>query len=135
MQLHIIDQYDHTLFVCKDMVNVTGTNLIAECERLEVTTTNQKVKNNNLEKQNTNITKIKADESVKIQQLDRIATADSALILPNDGRIELEGDASVTDHSGTASGHRIVINQGESRAQVEAGDGQRAKVTLPELGK
>ena len=135
MQLHIIDQFDHTLFVCKDMVNVTGTNLIADCERLEVTTTNQKVKNNNLEKQNTNITKIKADESVKIQQLDRIATADSALILPNDGRIELEGHASVTDHSGTASGHRIVINQGESRAQVEAGDGQRAKVTLPELGK
>ncbi|MEC8649716.1 MAG: LptA/OstA family protein [Verrucomicrobiota bacterium] len=134
MQLHILDQLDHTLFVCKDAVKVTGTNLIADCERLEVTAVSDNITNSKSEPMtNMKIVKIKADEHVKIQQEDRIATANTALIFPNDGRIELEGTASVTDPSGTAKGHRIIINQGESRAQVESGNGQRAKVILPEL--
>ncbi|HBO57015.1 MAG TPA: hypothetical protein DD622_01105 [Opitutae bacterium] len=136
MQLHILDQLDHTLFICKDMVNVTGTNLIVDCERLEVTASGKGITDSKSESMDDmKIAKIQADENVKIQQVDRIAAANSALFLPNEGRIELEGFASVTDPAGTATGHRIIINQGNSRALVESGEGQRAKVILPELDK
>ncbi len=136
MQLHILDQLDHTLFICKDMVNVTGTNLIVDCERLEVTASGKGITDSKSESMDDmKIAKIQADENVKIQQVDRIAAANSALFLPNEERIELEGFASVTDPAGTATGHRIIINQGNSRALVESGEGQRAKVILPELDK
>jgi len=39
----------------------------------------------------------------------------------------------VVDDSGRVSGHRVTVSQGQRRAIVEAGEGQRARVTLPEL--
>ena len=63
MQLHILDQLNQTLFVCKDAVKVTGTNLIADCERLEVTALSDNITNSKSERMtNMKIVKIKADE-------------------------------------------------------------------------
>ena len=82
----------------------------------------------------TQIEEIVGTGSVRIEQEGRVARADKAWIDPVGSRLVLEGNAEVDDVKGQVRGGRLVLNQGERRAIVEGGaDGERARVTLPEL--
>ena len=129
--LHMIEAVDHTLFRFSESVSVTGTNLDASCARLEVTAREAQGSSDG----RLQIEQVEAFDAVEIKQAGRVATGDKAIILPNAGKVVLEGDAVVVDERGRVSGHRMTLLQGERRAVVEGGgpDGVRAKVTLPAM--
>ena len=79
--------------------------------------------------------RIEAHEHVVIKQTGRTATAQKAIIQPNEGQVVLEGEAVVEDERGRVSGHRMTLLQGQRRAIVEGGgpDGERARITLPAM--
>jgi lipopolysaccharide export system protein LptA len=129
--LHMIEAVDHTLFRFSESVSVVGTNLDASCARLEVTAREAQGSSDG----RLQIEQVEAFDAVEIKQAGRVATGDKAIILPNAGKVVLEGDAVVNDERGRVSGHRMILLQGERRAIVEGGgpDGVRAKVTLPAI--
>jgi lipopolysaccharide export system protein LptA len=129
--LHMIEAADHTLFRFAESVSVTATNLNSSCGRLEVTARKAEGSSDG----RLEIEQVEAFDAVEIKQAGRVATGDKATILPNAGKVVLEGDAVVVDERGRVSGHRMTLLQGERRAIVEGGgpDGVRAKVTLPAM--
>ena len=129
--LHMIEAADHTLFRFAESVSVTATNLNSSCGRLEVTAREAEGSSDG----RLQIEQVEAFDAVEIKQTGRVATGDKAIILPNAGKVVLEGDAVVVDERGRVSGHRMTLLQGERRAIVEGGGpgGVRAKVTLPAI--
>jgi lipopolysaccharide export system protein LptA len=131
--LRMIEETDKTLFRFTESVSVSGTNVHALCERLDVTAVAVQVaetKESQLEVQT-----IEAFDNVVFKQTGRVATGDKATIRPIEGKVVLEGNAVVTDEMGKVSGHRMILLQGQRRAIVE-GDrstGKRATMTLPEI--
>ncbi|MBT4758017.1 MAG: LPS export ABC transporter periplasmic protein LptC [Opitutae bacterium] len=131
--LRMIEETDKTLFRFTESVSVSGTNVHALCERLDVTAVAVQVaetKESQLEVQT-----IEAFDNVVFKQTGRVATGDLATIRPIEGKVVLEGNAVVTDEMGKVSGHRMILLQGQRRAIVE-GDrstGKRATMTLPEM--
>lgn len=123
-------------YIFEDAVSVTGTNLAVTCDRMEV-----QARRMDAERSGesglmgaTQIEEIVGTGSVRIEQEGRVARADKAWIDPVGSRLVLEGNAEVDDVKGQVRGGRLVLNQGERRAIVEGGaDGERARVTLPEL--
>ncbi|HBR94414.1 MAG TPA: hypothetical protein DEA90_09650, partial [Opitutae bacterium] len=107
-------------------------NLDTTCERLDVIATESKQAGTDAPLV---LERIEALEQVVIKQIGRTATADKAIILPDEGKVVLEGEAVVEDDRGRVSGHRMTLLQGERRAIVEGGgpDGERARITLPAM--
>ena len=126
--LRMIVEAEQTIFRFTDAVQVTGTNLDASCERLDVLTAPQSSVGGRLEVQ-----RIEAFDSVEIKQSGRVATADAAYILPEAGQVILEGNSVVHDDRGRVSGYRMTLLQGERRAIVETGGADRPRntITLP----
>lgn len=131
--LRMIDEPDHTLFRFTDDVRVVATNLTATSERLDVIA--REAANAASEEAGAlRLERIEAHGGVAIEQTKRTSTAEKALIMPNEGKLILEGEAVVDDERGRVSGHRMTLLQGKRRAIVEGGgdngDG-RARITLP----
>lgn len=120
-------------FEFKEAVNVLANNLVADCERMDVYTREVKTEGTSAKHQ---LERIEAYDSVRIEQMGRVATAGKATILPIEGRVVLEEKAVVEDARGRVSGHKLILLQGERRAIVEGGgaDGERARITLPGMG-
>ncbi|TVP81006.1 MAG: hypothetical protein EA353_02480 [Puniceicoccaceae bacterium] len=132
--LRMIEQTDHTLFRFSDDVQVKATNLQASSDRLDVIAREDSSPVAAAEMP-LRLERIEAHENVVIQQTGRTSTAKLAIILPDEGKLVLEGDAVVNDDRGRVSGHRMTLLQGQRRAIVEgagSGDG-RARITLPAL--
>lgn len=116
-----------SLFEFKTNVEVLATNLIANCQRMEVYTRDSAEAGSELDR-------ILAFDSIRVEQLGRVATANTASILPNEGKLILEGEAEIVDDRGTVTGERLTLLQGERRALIEgSSDGKRARITLPAL--
>jgi len=116
-----------SLFEFKGSVEVLATNLIANCERMEVFT-----KDGSDPEGVTGLDRIVAYDSIRVEQLGRVAKADKLTILPEEGKLLLEGSAEVADGRGTVTGEKLTLFRGERRALIEGGqDGKRAKITLP----
>lgn len=142
--LRMIEEPEHTLFRFSDTVSVSGTNLDATCERLEVTAkpvevigAQQGITKSGFESIDASmqVELIEAYNSVVFKQTGRVATGNKATILPLEGQVVLEGDAVVTDARGKVTGHRMTLFQGQRRAIVEGdrASGKRATMTLPEM--
>lgn len=133
--LRMIEEPTQTVFRFTDDVRVKATNLVATCDELEVVAIQNKAKNQNESaEKDLKVTEILAEGSVVVEQSGRVATAERAQILPNSGRVILEGNAVVKDERGQVSGHRMILNKGNRNAIVEGGDtGQRNKITLSEM--
>ena len=140
----MIEEPEHTLFRFSDTVSVSGTNLDATCERLEVTAkpvevigAQQGITKSGFESIDSSmqVELIEAYNSVVFKQTGRVATGNKATILPLEGQVVLEGDAVVTDARGKVTGHRMTLFQGQRRAIVEGdrASGKRATMTLPEM--
>jgi len=132
--LHMVEKPAETVFRFSEEVEVTGTNLAATCERLDVIAREAANENSGVEMP-LELQQIEALDTVVIEQSGRIATADRALITPREGKVVLEGRAVVKDEQGRVAGHRVTLYQGQRRAVVEGGgaEGERARVTLPAL--
>ncbi|WP_269523674.1 LptA/OstA family protein [Coraliomargarita parva] len=139
-QLRMIEEAEQTVFRFTDSVTVAATNLDASCQELDVIS-KKKAQTEATEPESSSsvealsVERIIGTKDVVITQEGRVATADSVLILPNEGRLTLEGNAKVTDTRGIVSGHRLTLLQGQRRAIVEGGgpDGSRATITLPQM--
>ncbi len=137
--LRMIEEPKQTVFRFTENVTVAATNLDASCQRLDVVAMEKKTKDakSGEYKDRLEVQRIEAIDSVEVKQDGRVATAQKAFILPEEGKVILEGNAVVNDEQGKVSGHRMTLLQGQRRAIVEGGgpDGERAKITLPALPK
>ena len=91
----MIEGPDQTLFRFTDSVSVSGTNLNAHlwAPRCDcVRQSGRLAVNRRLARCET----IEAFDDVEFKQTGRVATGDKATILPNDGKVVLEGNAVVT---------------------------------------
>jgi lipopolysaccharide transport protein LptA len=137
-RLEMVTLEEETHFVFSDNVIVTATNMTVRCDRLEVFAGRHA---NAAEGEQTNelgrIQRIFAIGNVRIEQEGRQATSGRAEVFPQEGMIVLTENPVIEDSQGRVSGERIVLYQGESRAVVESGATQPARVflpTLPDLG-
>lgn len=137
--LRMLEEPTRTVFRFTENVKVTGTNLEASCELLDVVAIEKKTKDGKSGdlKERLEVQRIEAVDTVEVKQDGRVATADKAFILPQEGKVILEGNAVVNDAQGRVSGHRMRLLQGQRRAIVEGGGpkGERARITLPALPK
>lgn len=122
-------------FHFKGNVVVTGTNLRATCDTMEVVADRQK--DNAMEQavgKVGTIQTITMDGHVVIEQSGRKATAGHADIMPREDKVILTESPKVIDSEGTVSGWRITLYKGERKAKVE-GDpnnkGERPRIQLP----
>lgn len=132
--LRMIEETDHTLFRFTEAVQVEATNLTATSERLDVIAREAPDAGRGAATA-LQLERIEAHGDVVIAQTGRTSTAETAFILPEEGKVVLEGEAVVNDERGRVSGHRMTLLQGQRRAIVEgggSGDG-RARITLPAL--
>lgn len=130
-ELELIGEEQETVFIFRDEVKVTGTNLTVTCSRLEVRTRKIGEQDNSFG-QIGPIVSIKAMGDVEIRQAGRMATAEQAELYPEEGRILLTGNPVVRDRQGEVSGKRIVLMRDQRRAIVEGGE-NRARVRLGQL--
>ena len=132
--LHMIEEPKQTLFQFTEDVQVTATNLAATCDRLDVIAVDQAIAAPDA-KVALELQRVEAHNNVVIKQAGRTATAMKASILPEEGKVVLEGKAVVNDERGRASGHRLTLFKGQRRAIVEGGgpEGERARITLPAI--
>ena len=131
--LRMIEETDKTLFRFTDSVSVSGTNLHALCERLDVTAV--AVQDAEAKESQMSVQTIEAFDNVEFKQTGRVATGDKATIYAMEGKVVLDGNVVVTDDSGKVTGQRMTLLQGQRRVIVE-GDratGKRATMTLPEI--
>lgn len=129
--VEMIEHPEKTLFRFIDSVEVAATNLEATCQQMDVSASAADG-STDLQRDLT-VDRIVARDDVVILQKDRIATCDTADILPDAGKVILTGNASVDDAQGKVTGHRITLNQGQRRATVEgagSNDG-RARIIIP----
>jgi lipopolysaccharide export system protein LptA len=133
--LRMVEAPTHTLFRFTEDVHVTATNLDATCDRLDVIARAPAESVKGAGSAALELERIEAHEQVVIKQAGRQATSQQALILPQEGKLVLEGEAVVEDDRGRVSGHRMTLLQGQRRAIVEGGgpEGERARITLPAM--
>jgi lipopolysaccharide export system protein LptA len=134
----MIEGPEQTIFHFTGGVQVVGTNLDASCARMDVLTAPQALSELTTEasvSKRLEVRGIEAFESVEIKQGERIATTDTAYILPQEGKVILEGNSVVNDPRGRVSGYRMTLLQGERRAIVETGGSERPRntMTLPPI--
>ena len=137
--VHMNKEAEQTRFAFHENVQVSATNLKATCGRLHVIAGEKEMAI--ISQRNTSdnkggsfqLERIEANEAVTIEQSGRTAKARQALILPQEGRVVLEGNAVVIDGEERISGHRLILDKEQKRAIIEGGEGKRARMTLPEL--
>lgn len=128
-------------FLFERDVVITGTNLNARCDELEVIVKRQSKKLTppaNAAPGIGVIERIELRGSVVIEQLGRRATAGRAEILPREGRVVLMDGPRVTDGESVVTGWRMVLHRDQRRVEVhsnpDAAEGSpegRTRIILP----
>ena len=137
-RLRMVEEPVQTVFRFIRDVTVRATNLEAECREMTV---RARPAGGGTEAGRGGmaaglaVSEILGEGDVRIRQSGREATADRTRIRPAEGTLVLEGNAVVEDARGTVRGHRMTLNRGQRKAKVEGGgpDGERARITLPEV--
>ncbi|MEO0797068.1 MAG: LptA/OstA family protein [Verrucomicrobiota bacterium] len=113
-------------------VKVSGTNMVATCDYMEVTALRSGSKQKTVGEMGA-IELIVMTGNVIIEQAGRRATAGRAEIIPNEDKVVLTENPVVEDSEGTVSGHRMELLKGERKAKVfgDPATGGRTKVVLP----
>lgn len=117
-------------------VEVTGTNLRATCDEMEVVADRQ-AKAGEAVGDVGAIQKIIMKGTVRMMQSGRDAEAGHAEIYPREGKVVLTDNPKVTDSEGTVTGYRMTLFRDQRSALVEgapegeSGGGGRPTITLP----
>jgi len=124
-------------FYFKGDGSVTGTNLRATCDEMEVVADRHSSDEEKTVGKVGTIQSIVMTGKVRIEQSGRKAEAGRADILPREDKVILSENPRVIDSEGTVSGWRITLFKGERKALVEgnpdksAGEGSRPRIQLP----
>jgi len=131
-ELELIGGDTQNRFYFTGNVKVTGTNLVATCDAMEVIAARSGATAPTVGQMGA-IQTIVMTGNVVIEQAGRRATAGRAEILPHQDMVVLTQDPVVTDSQGTVTGHRMELLKGERKARVfgDPASGGRTKVTLP----
>lgn len=115
-------------------VKVTGTNLDATCEEMEVVA-NRQAKSDAAVGDVGGIKSIVMKRNVVLKQSGRVAEAGRADIFPREGKVVLSENPKVTDSEGTVTGFRMTLSKGEKKVTVEGdpsgASGGRPTIRLP----
>jgi len=129
-RLEMVEREDGTKhFTFTESVAVEGTNLEATATKLEVFTRNAPASSGAGES-DVEVDRIVASGDVAVLQAGRMATSETATILPEEGKVVLEGKAVVEDDRGKVSGHRLTLLQGRRRALIEGGGPEKQRATI-----
>lgn len=125
---------DSNVFTFHNNVHLVGVEMDATCKQLEVQCPKKSESATHALDNIEAIEKIIADGEVTIKQPNRTITAGHAIILPQEGKVILEGNPKIIDAEGVVSGYRIVFYKNDQKAHVESGPGgERPSITLPSL--
>ncbi|GHC02459.1 LptA/OstA family protein [Cerasicoccus arenae] len=115
-------------------VKITGTNLVATCDKMEVLSTRSGPTEKTVGEMGA-IQNILMIGNVVIEQAGRVATAGKAEILPNEDKVVLTENPKVEDSQGTVTGWKMELLKGERKVKVygdpSSASGGRSRVTLP----
>jgi len=139
--LELVSNPEQNFFLFEGNVRITGTNLSARCDRMEVISNRTPGSDPDATVGEVgSIEQITAIGNVVITQSGRVAEAGRAEIYPQDGKVILTEDPKVTDGRGmVATGPRMVLLEGERRVLIEGvndeaqQDTARPTVTLPSI--
>lgn len=133
-ELELVGGDAENRFYFTDNVKITGTNLLATCDYMEVIAARSGPTEKTVGQMGA-IQKILMKGNVVIEQAGRVATAGQAEILPHEDVVILTENPMVKDSQGTVTGYKMELLKGERKAKVygdpNAPDGGRTKVTLP----
>jgi lipopolysaccharide export system protein LptA len=129
----LVTTKDGHRFYFSGNVVVTGTDLLLNCDELEILSTRE----TNSSKSSANVGKISlmvARGKVSIKQKGSHGTGDKATMQADTGVFLLHGSPAVLiDERGKLEGNEIVFERGKGRAELRGGAGNRPRVELPEL--
>lgn len=121
-------------FYFTDNVKITGTNLLATCDEMEVIAARSGPSEKTVGQMGA-IQKILMKGNVVIEQAGRTAMAGQAEILPAEDKVILTENPIVKDSQGTVTGFKMELLKGERKAKVfgdpNDAEGGRTKVVLP----
>ncbi|WP_309400176.1 LptA/OstA family protein [Cerasicoccus maritimus] len=116
-------------------VKITGTNLLATCDEMEVVASRSGATDKTVGQMGA-IDQIIMLGNVAIEQSGRKATGGRADILPNENKVILSEGPRVEDSQGVVTGWKMILLKGERKVQVlsdpnATGDSGRTRVQLP----
>jgi len=133
-ELELVGGDSENRFYFTDNVKITGTNLVATCDYMEVIAARSGPTEKTVGQMGA-IQKIVMTGNVVIEQAGRIARAGRAEILPDEDKVVLTENPIVEDSQGTVEGFRMELLKGDRKAKIfgdpNAADGGRTRVTLP----
>lgn len=131
-ELELVGGDTQNQFFFTGNVKVSGTNLLATCDYMEVIAARSGATEPTVGEMGA-IQNILMKGNVVIEQAGRRATAGQAEILPDEDKVVLTDNPVVVDSQGTVTGFRMELLKGERKAKVfgDPASGGRTKVTLP----
>lgn len=132
VRLQVQNDGDNAYFHFSESVVLTATNMIVECDSLEVFATREAQEQSNIGKFSA-IQEIIASGNVKIVQEERTATCQKAVVQPNQERIVLSGNPVVVQPGGRLVTYNpedeIVLDRGNGRISINTKGPRKLRLT------
>ncbi|MBC2605052.1 LptA/OstA family protein [Pelagicoccus albus] len=123
VKLQVQNDGDKAYFHFSEGVKLTATNMLVECDSLEVFATREAEEQSQIGKFSA-IKEIIASGNVRIIQEERTATCQKAVVQPNEERIVLTGNPVVVQPSG-----RLVTYNPDDKILLDRGNGRISIIT------
>ncbi|MDQ8203881.1 LptA/OstA family protein [Pelagicoccus sp. SDUM812003] len=134
VRLRVQNDGEKAYFHFSESVILTATNMLLECDSLEVFAIREAEKAENIGKFGA-IQEIIASGNVRIVQEERTATCDKAIVQPNQERIVLTGaPATVQQTGGTITSDEIVLNRADGRITFDGTKNRKIRLLGPAIG-
>ncbi len=137
MRLQVENDGEKAYFHFSDAVKLTATNMLVECDSLEVFATREAKEQSAIGKFSA-IKEIVATGNVRIEQAERTATCQKAIVKPNEERIILTGNPVVVQPGGRIVTYNpkdeILLDRGNGRISIIAKGPRRLRLTSSAIG-
>lgn len=137
VRLNVENDGENAYFHFSDSVRLTATNMVVECDSLEVFATREAEQQSNIGKFSA-IKEIIAAGNVRIVQEERTATCQKAVVKPNEERIVLSGNPVVVQPTGRIvtynPGDKILLDRGNGRIQIITDGPRKLRLTSSAIG-
>lgn len=137
VRLNVENDGENAYFHFSDSVKLTATNMLVECDSLEVFATREAEEQSNIGKFSA-IKEIVASGNVRIVQEERTATCQKAVVKPNEERIVLSGNPVVVQPGGRIvtynPGDKILLDRGNGRIQILTDGPRKLRLTSSAIG-
>ncbi len=137
VRLQVENDGENAYFHFSDAVRLTATNMVVECDSLEVFATREAEEQSAIGKFSA-IKEIVATGNVRIEQEERTATCQKAIVKPNEERIILTGNPVVVQPGGRIvtynPGDKILLDRGNGRIQIITDGPRKLRLTSSAIG-